>query len=279
VDPGGLEQVIINLAINARDAMPEGGRLTIEAKAAELDEAYARERPSVKPGSYVAISVTDTGTGMDDATQQRIFEPFFTTKPVGKGTGLGLASAYGFVQQSAGHISVYSEPGLGTTLRVYVPRGAAPAVAAAGRGRQMPSLEPLRGHETILVVEDDAAGRELVKRAFEAQGYRVLVAADAREALAIRDTEERVDALVTDLVMPGMGGRDVAAAIAGDRPGMPVLFMSGYSEDFVAERGVLGPGASFMQKPFAPTDLVRRIRALLDGAKRTHSSGSQDARV
>jgi PAS domain S-box-containing protein len=263
VDPGGLEQVIVNLAINARDAMPVGGRLAIDVDAVELDETYARERPSVAPGQYVVISVADSGTGMDESTVKRIFEPFFTTKPVGKGTGLGLASAHGFVNQSAGYIDVYSEPGMGTTFRIHLPRVAASPTAAPS-ARTV--TEPIRGHETILVVEDDAAGRELVKRALESHGYRVLAAADAREALAIRDAGEPIDALVSDLVMPGMGGRDLAAAIEGDRSGLPVLFMSGYSEDFAAGRGVLGPGAAFIQKPFALTDLVHRLRTLLDEA-------------
>jgi CheY-like chemotaxis protein len=263
VDPGGLEQVIVNLAINARDAMPAGGRLSIDVDAVELDETYTRERPSVAPGPYVVISVADTGTGMDESTVKRIFEPFFTTKPVGKGTGLGLASAHGFVNQSAGYIDVYSEPMMGTTFRIHLPRVAAsPSAGPSART----ATEPIRGHETILVVEDDAAGRELVKRALESHGYRVLVAADAREALAIRDRGEPIDALVSDLVMPGMGGRDLAAAIEADRPGLPVLFMSGYSEDFASGRGVLGPGAIFIQKPFALTDLVHRLRTLLDEA-------------
>jgi PAS domain S-box-containing protein len=261
-DPGQMEQVLLNLAVNARDAMPRGGKLTIETSDVELDETYGRVHPPTQAGSYVLLAVSDNGEGMDAATQARIFEPFFTTKDQAKGTGLGLSTVYGIVKQSGGYVWVYSEPGVGTTFKIYLPRVDAhvvdpgPSPRAGGR----PATE------TILVVEDQTSGREMIAEVLAAEGYRVLSAADGNEARELmRRSPERIDLLLTDVVMPRMGGNDLARALAIDQPKMRVLYMSGYTSDVITHHGVLDEGVSFLQKPFAPARLSERVRQILDG--------------
>jgi len=261
-DPGQLEQVIINLAINARDAMPKGGRLTLETLNVELDESYARDHAMVKPGPYAMLAVSDTGTGMDEETQAHIFEPFFTTKGLGEGTGLGLATVYGTVKQSGGYIWVYSEPERGTTFKLYFPRvpeeNQCPVAPVA-------KSEALRGTEAVLLVEDDPVVRNLVRRTLALYGYTVREAVGAREALALcQEGKERIDLLLTDVVMPHMNGRDLAEAVRLCQPGVKLLFMSGYSGEAVVRHGMIQQNMPFLQKPFTPDTLARKIREIFD---------------
>jgi two-component system cell cycle sensor histidine kinase/response regulator CckA len=261
VDAGQLEQVLINLAVNARDAMPQGGRLTIQTAEVVLDTAYHRTHPQVAPGPYVLISVSDSGHGMSEDVRARIFEPFFTTKEMGKGTGLGLAMVYGFVTQSGGHIDVYSEPGLGTTFKVYLPLVEGDAVAPS-----QPSTVPLPGgRETILLVEDDTAVRALARLTLEGLGYTVVEATNGHDALRVaRAHAGPIHLLLTDVVMPGMGGRLAAETLAGTLPGLRVLFISGYTDDAVVRHGVLAAETEFLQKPFTPSALAHKVRQVLD---------------
>src|SRR5882762_1119115 len=260
VDPGQLEQVLMNLAVNARDAMPRGGRLTIETANVDLDETYMQAHPLAAAGRYVMLAVTDTGMGMDAATQAQIFEPFFTTKEVGQGTGLGLATVQGIVQQSGGFIWVYSEPNHGTCFKVYLPRVDEPVSAAASE-----SVERTRGTETVLVVEDVAAVRAVARKMLERYGYRVLDAADGEAAVRIADgSGEQIHLLLTDVVMPNLNGRDLAALFAQTRPTTKVLFMSGYTDDAIVRHGILEEGLAYLQKPFTPESLARKVRAVLD---------------
>jgi len=256
VDPGQVEQVLVNLAVNARDAMPDGGRLTI--RTANVDVSEAAELPI---GRYVLIEVADTGTGMDAATMARAFEPFFTTKERGKGTGLGLASVYGIVRQSGGHIGLTSAPGAGTTFRIHLPRVDAPVDAA----HEAPAVAPpAAGTETILVAEDEQMVRVLVRKVLEQAGYTVLLAGGGSEALQLAERHTGpIHLLVTDVVMPGMSGRELARQLVTKRAGTKVLFLSGYADDAVARHGVLEPGTAFMQKPFTPSALARRVREVL----------------
>jgi PAS domain S-box-containing protein len=261
-DPGQIEQIMMNLAVNARDAMPLGGKLTIETKNVYLDRAYAHSHLSVHPGPYVMLAVSDTGEGMDAATKEHIFEPFFTTKEKGKGTGLGLSMIYGIVKQSGGNIWVYSEPGRGTTLKIYLPQVALGASAGAGVIAQEMTA---RGTETVLMVDDDDALRELIHEILELEGYTVLAARDGREALAVCARHEgKVDLLITDVVMPELSGRELAERLTAKRAGMKVLYMSGYTDDAVVRHGVLEAEASFLQKPFTPDALARKVRAVLE---------------
>ncbi len=266
-DGGQLEQVVVNLAVNARDAMPQGGKLTIETANAELDETYAREHgmPGAS-GPCVMLAVTDTGTGMSPETQARIFEPFFTTKPAGKGTGLGLATVYGIVKQSEGLIWVYSELGKGTSFKVYFPRVQGKAESLRTVVRDGSSL---LGSETVLLVEDQPEVRNLTRRILEMRGYAVLVAASGPEALVLSDQHRGpIDLLITDVVMPGMGGRDVSLTLSPKRPLMKILYLSGYTDQAVIHHGVLEPGVEFLQKPYSADVLARKVREILDAPAR-----------
>jgi len=261
VDPGQIEQVLLNLAVNARDAMPRGGRLTIETREVELDAAYLRSHPYARSGRHVELAVTDTGFGMSEDVRSRIFEPFFTTKETGKGTGLGLAMVFGSIRQSGGHIEVESTVGQGSTFRIYLPRVSGPELPQA-IGEVAP---PGRGCETILLAEDEAAVRRIARIALERHGYRVIEAAEGRAAFDAAERHDgRIDLLVTDVVMPELGGRDLADRLRERRPGIGVLFLSGYIEDEIVREGISASGATFLQKPFSTLDLVRKVRALLD---------------
>ena len=260
-DHGQVEQIVMNLALNGRDAMPRGGTLTIATANVELDGDYAATHAGVKPGSYVALTVTDTGTGMTPQVQARVFEPFFTTKEVGKGTGLGLATVDGIVKQSGGSCSVYSELGKGTSFHVYFPR-----VEAAER--VVDATAPMAGRrtatETVLVVEDGEGLRELARRLLHREGYTVLVAANADEAVRLFEATPAIDLLLTDVVMPGASGPELTRQLVGQRPALKVIYMSGYADDAIVQRGVLKPGIAFLHKPFTSDTLGRKVREVLD---------------
>jgi hypothetical protein len=259
-DPGQMDQVLMNLAVNARDAMPRGGRLTIETSNAVLDRAYARQHPGVEPGAYVMLAVSDTGHGMTPEVLARVFEPFFTTKEQGKGTGLGLATVHGIVKQSGGHVWVYSEPGQGAAFKIYLPRVDAPAGEAAAAAEDLP-----RGSETILLVEDEASLRELVRECLEGGGYTVLEARNGTQALELGESHSgSLHLLMTDVVMPGMSGRDLAERLRAARPEIRILYMSGYTDDAVVLHGVLAENMAFLQKPFTAQALAQTVREVLD---------------
>jgi signal transduction histidine kinase len=261
-DPGQIEQILVNLVVNARDALPGGGRLTIETDNATLTADQAGERAEVTPGEYVMLAVTDTGAGIAPETLAMIFEPFFTTKEAGKGTGLGLATCYGIVKQHRGHIAVSSEPGRGTTFRVYLPRVLEPP--AQREPRPEPG-EAATGSETILVVEDYPPIRAMVREILSSLGYHVLTASDGEDALrASRAHDGIVHLLVTDVVMPRLGGKDLAVILGKERPGLRVLYTSGYTEDAIVQHGVLKPGVAFIAKPYRPGDIADKVRAVLD---------------
>jgi two-component system cell cycle sensor histidine kinase/response regulator CckA len=263
VDPPQIEQVILNLAINARDAMPRGGKLTLETANVRLDEEYVRLHREAKPGPHVMLAVSDTGYGMDTHTQARIFEPFFSTKGPGRGTGLGLATVYGIVKQSDGSIWVYSEPGQGTTFKVYLPR--AETVDGDLDARIEAPAPPPPGWETVLVVEDEETLRDIVREGLTAAGYAVLEARHAGEALRVCDQHrDPIHLLITDTVMPGLGGRELAQRVKALRPEIKVLYMSGYTDDTVVRHGVLTEEVAFLQKPFSLDTLARKVRAELD---------------
>ena len=262
-DPGQLEQVIMNLAVNARDAMPNGGKLTLETGNVDLDESYATDHYPARAGPFVMLAVSDTGTGMSEATQAHMFEPFFTTKEKGKGTGLGLATVYGIVKQSGGFIWVYSEVGHGTTFKLYLPR-----VQELAERASQPAQTPARaarGTETVLVVEDEAPVRSVARQVLERHGYTVLEAPSAEAALDIATRYSgAIHLLLTDVVMPGLNGRELATRLADLRPDARVIFMSGYTDDAVTRHGVLEPGSAYVQKPFTPDAIARKVREVLD---------------
>ncbi|MBI5479121.1 MAG: response regulator [Deltaproteobacteria bacterium] len=261
-DPGQLEQVIVNLAVNARDAMPDGGRLLVETADVELDEDYVRRHVTGAVGPFVRLTVSDTGCGMDPETQAKVFEPFFTTKEKGKGTGLGLSTVYGIVKQSNGFIWVYSEPGRGATFKVYLPR----VTSAEQPWRPANGAETLRGgDETILLVEDDAEVRAAATRALRNLGYRVLEADGLEAARRVAASAAAIQLLLTDVVMPGGSGREVGLAVTAAHPAAKVLYMSGYTDNAILHHGVLEPGVAFVQKPFTPDVLGRKVREVLDG--------------
>jgi PAS domain S-box-containing protein len=263
-DPGQLEQVIMNLVLNARDAMPEGGQLTIETANADLDETYARQHVAARSGPHVVLSVSDTGHGMDDHVLSRIYEPFFTTKEKGKGTGLGLSTVYGIVQQSGGHIWVRSEPGRGTTFKIFLPR----VEDTEGTQEELQrSIESLRGTETILLVEDEEMVRDLARRVLADSGYSVLEASHGEEAIQLCKEQSRpIHLMVADVIMPHLNGYELAQHLSQICPGMKVLYISGYTDDPILYRNILDQGLPFLQKPFSPEMLVRKVREVLDGA-------------
>ncbi|HUL53944.1 MAG TPA: ATP-binding protein [Opitutaceae bacterium] len=261
-DPSHLEQVIMNLAVNAREAMPRGGRLTIETSSVELDEAYARQHFGVPAGPYVRLAVSDTGRGMSEEIKAHIFEPFFTTKEGEQGSGLGLATVYGIVKQLGGNITVYSEPGQGTAFTIHLPRRT-PGVGSTPM--QLPRFEIAVGHETILLVEDNATIRQLTRVVLESCGYTVIEAEDGVKAFeAAAATPGRIDLVVTDVVMPRMDGRQLVDRLRQSHPGIRALFMSGYTDDTVVRYGVIEASAAFIQKPFSPASLANKVRAVLD---------------
>jgi PAS domain S-box-containing protein len=259
-DPGQIEQVIMNLAVNARDAMPDGGKLTIETSNVELDDTSILEHRPVSPGAYVLLAVSDTGIGMDEATQANLFEPFFTTKETGKGTGLGLATVYGIVKQSGGFIWVYSEPGVGTTFKIYLPRVNETPPELPGR-----SPEAFHGTETVLLAEDAAGVRAVAREVLKRNGYSVIPASDGQAALELAASHSGpIHLLVTDVIMPEMSGRQLADRLREVRSELKVLFVSGYTDDAIIRHGILEPGIAFLQKPFTPEVLARKVRAVLD---------------
>jgi two-component system cell cycle sensor histidine kinase/response regulator CckA len=270
-DRGQIEQVVMNLVVNARDAMPTGGSLAISTRVVHLDASYARRHAGVNPGKHVVISVRDSGVGMDAATQQRIFEPFFTTKPKGKGTGLGLSTVYGIVRQSGGHIEVRSSVSRGTTFEILLPQVAAavPARAELSLGMALP-----RGTETVLVVEDEEAVRLIVRRVLESQGYAIIEARDGNDALRVcGERGNDIDLVLSDVIMPGMGGRELARALASSRPTLPILFMSGYNDD--GELATGGEDRGVLAKPFTSETLARQVREALDRRRPTPAAAGQ----
>jgi PAS domain S-box-containing protein len=269
-DPGQIEQVIMNLVVNSRDAMPQGGTLTLHTANVELTEDYTATQTRVKPGSYVALEVRDSGSGMDPATRSRLFEPFFTTKGQGRGTGLGLSIVFGIVRQSGGNLEIQSQPGMGTSVKIYLPRVEQPAVAET----ESPAVEAERGSETILLVEDEETLRKMVRETLEREGYRVLEAGGPGQAEQIcRTNKDAIDLMITDVVMPKENGTALAARVTEIRPDMKVLFMSGYAESPTLNAEI--PQSRFIQKPFTPAALARKVRSVLKprNSDKCHGAG------
>ena len=268
-DPGQIEQVLMNLVVNARDAMPHGGSLTIETANVTLDEHYAGRHISVKPGPYVLLAVSDTGSGMDEETKTRLFEPFFTTKGPGKGTGLGLSTVFGIVKQSGGSVEVYSEKGSGSSVKVYLPRIDQKApVEREGRRKTPP-----KGNETILLVEDDEMVRTLVRETLEREGYKVIDSADPVEAQRIAENYRgKMQLLITDVVMPKLSGKELAKALMSHRPEMRVLYMSGYTDSAIVNSGILQQEVAFLQKPFTPAGLSAKVREVIEADPKTRTA-------
>ena len=265
VDPTQIGQVVANLAVNARDAMPNGGQLIIETANVILDTEDVADHLELQPGEYVMLSVSDTGVGMSDEVKDHLFEPFFTTKEPGKGTGLGLATVYGVIKQSGGDIRVHSQENEGTTFRIYLPR-VGEVIPAPARPRGMTDVPS--GNETILLVEDDESVRDLTWRVLEGQGYTVLQANNGQEAIQVAAShDEHIHLMVTDLVMPGISGKVLAEQLAQTRPELKVLFMSGYTDELIAEYGMLEPGVALLQKPFRPVELAHKVRQVLDASQ------------
>jgi CheY-like chemotaxis protein len=261
-DANQIESALVNLAVNARDAMPKGGKLTIETQNVYLDAAYARVHSDVKPGQYVMMAVSDTGVGMPADVLARAFEPFFTTKEVGKGTGLGLSQVYGFVKQSGGHVNIYSEPGLGTTIKIYLPRQ---SVAEEPQTAAMPQpLASKCGSESILVVEDDDDVRRYAVQALADLGYHVLEAANAEDAMRLAEGNPQIQLLFTDVGLPRVNGRQLAEQIGRHNPGLKVLYASGYARNAIVHNGVLDPGVELLAKPYSIEELARRVRQIFD---------------
>jgi PAS domain S-box-containing protein len=272
VDPGQVEQVLMNLVVNARDAMPRGGSMTIETANVHLDESYTARHLAVKPGPYVLLAVSDTGGGMDAATKARLFEPFFTTKGMGKGTGLGLSTVFGIVRQSGGSIDVYSEPDHGTCVKVYLPRiDQTVPVESQDVRKKLP-----RGSETILLVEDDDMVRNLVRETLERDGYKILDAAGPKQARRLAEQfKGAIPLMITDVVMPKVNGRDLAEELTRHRPDMKVLYMSGYTDGAILNSGLLRKEVAFLQKPFTPAALTEMVRAVLEGDEKIKGVGGQ----
>jgi len=266
-DASQMEQVIMNLAVNSRDAMPTGGKLLIGTRNCDLDQSYTASHPLMKPGSYVLLDVTDTGTGMDEETQAHIFEPFFTTKEKGKGTGLGLATVYGIVKQSGGFIWVYSELGKGTSFKIYLPRV---NEAEVHIGAPKPVAELPVGTETVLLTEDEQDVREIAREFLESGGYKVIEAKNGREAITIAaEHRGKIDLLVTDMVMPGMTGQELAVHLQQEHPGVSVVFMSGYSEHAATEMANADPSVRLLTKPFSRSAILRTVREILQTRKKS----------
>jgi nitrogen-specific signal transduction histidine kinase/CheY-like chemotaxis protein len=269
-DAGQIEQVLMNLVVNARDAMPKGGTLTIETANVDLDESYSARHMAVKPGPYVQIAVSDNGGGMDEVTQARLFEPFFTTKGAGRGTGLGLSTVFGIVKQSGGNLDVYSVPGRGTSVKVYLPRIDQPAVLEAeSTGRPVAT-----GSETVLLVEDEEMVRHLVRETLVRAGYKVLDTSDPVEGRRLSESYRgTIHLLITDVVMPKISGRELAGELVARREGMKVLYMSGYTDHAIVNTGILHKEVAFLQKPFTPAALTAKVREVLESGGRTQRAG------
>jgi two-component system cell cycle sensor histidine kinase/response regulator CckA len=269
-DPGQVEQVLMNLVVNARDAMPQGGILTIETSNVELDESYAGRHLATKPGPYAQLAVSDNGGGMDEATQARLFEPFFTTKSAGRGTGLGLSTVFGIVKQSGGNLDVYSVPDRGTSVKVYRPRIDQPATVEGESSRR----QVASGSETVLLVEDDEMVRHLVRETLVRAGYKVMDTSDPLEARRLSGTYRgQIHLLIADVVMPKVSGRELAEELHARRSAMKVLYMSGYTDNAIVNTGILHKDVAFLQKPFTPAALTEKVREVLEGAGRAHRAG------
>jgi CheY-like chemotaxis protein len=264
VDPAQLENAVVNLCVNARDAMPDGGKLTIETSNAHLDDAYAASHAEVQPGQYVMISVSDTGMGMPLEVIERAFDPFFTTKGAGRGTGLGLSQVHGFVKQSQGHVKIYSEPGIGTAIKIYLPRSTSDLETPDSPARPAADLPHGRSDEIVLVVEDDERVRHLSVDALRELGYTVVQASDAAQALTVLAMQPRIDLLFTDVVMPNVDGRRLADQARAARPGLKVLYTTGYTKNAIVHNGMLDPGVAFIAKPFTIEQIALKVRAVLD---------------